>query len=165
MQNGGLWLGIGLYVGMAVGSIALAVAVIVRWPPDHFARVHPLEEARSKQHPVARTLVLIGKNVLGGLSTVLLSNIGGGSGATAGTIAINGTNIDLSAASTLADVVAGINAAGIAGVSAAVNNAKSGIVITKATAGALDIADISGDLATKLGIAVAASPEKVSAEQ
>jgi H+/Cl- antiporter ClcA len=69
LQKGGLWWGLGLSVGLTVGSIALAVAVIVRWPPDHFARVHPIEDI--EQHVVARWLALIAKNVLGGIVILL----------------------------------------------------------------------------------------------
>lgn len=103
---------------------------------------------------------LTGTDVLAGLGSVLIRSLKGGNGATAGTIAINGTNVDLSAATTLEDVVVGINGAGIAGVSARVNNARHGIVLTKTTAGALDVSDQSGNLAASLGIAVAAAAGK-----
>ncbi len=69
LQKGGLWWGIGVSIGLAIGSIALAVAIIVRWPPDHFLREHVLETP--KQHPLPRTLALIAKNMLGGVVILL----------------------------------------------------------------------------------------------
>lgn len=69
LQKGGLWWGVGLSIALAIGSVALAVAIIVRWRPDHFVRDHVAETP--KQHPVARTLALIAKNVLGGVVILL----------------------------------------------------------------------------------------------
>ena len=69
LQKGGLWWGLGLSVTLAIGSLALAAAIIVRWPADHFVRDHAAEAA--KQHVVMRTLALIAKNVLGGIVILL----------------------------------------------------------------------------------------------
>lgn len=69
LQKGGLWLGIGLSLGLAAGSIALAAAVVVRWPADHFVRDRSADDAN--QHPVLRALALIAKNVLGGVVILL----------------------------------------------------------------------------------------------
>ena len=67
--EGGLWWGVGLSVALAIGSIALAVTIIVRWPPDHFVRDHAAG-ARSNTSCM-RTLALIAKNVLGGVVVLL----------------------------------------------------------------------------------------------
>ncbi|MGE0607682.1 MAG: flagellar filament capping protein FliD [Pirellulales bacterium] len=103
--------------------------------------------------------VLDGQRILSGLNTVLLSSLRGGSQTlTKGEIQISRTgggttNIDLGSASTLADVVAAINAgaAGI-GVSAAVNSSGDGLVLTDATGGAsaISVTDLSGDTAAYL---------------
>jgi hypothetical protein len=69
LQKGGLWWGVGMSVALAIGSIALAVTVIIRWPPDHFVRDHAAEAA--KQHVVLRTLALMAKNLLGGIVILL----------------------------------------------------------------------------------------------
>lgn len=69
LQQGGLWWGIGLSVALAIGSVALAVTIIVRWPADHFVRDYAAGAA--KQHVVMRTLALIAKNVLGGVVVLL----------------------------------------------------------------------------------------------
>jgi hypothetical protein len=69
LQKGGLWWGVGLSIALAIGSVALAVAVIVRWPPDHFLRDHVLETPT--QHALPRTLALIAKNVLGAIVILL----------------------------------------------------------------------------------------------
>jgi len=36
MAKGGLWLGVGISVVLAIGSIALVAVVVVHWPADHF---------------------------------------------------------------------------------------------------------------------------------
>jgi hypothetical protein len=69
LRMGGLWWGVALSVALALGSIALAVTIIVRWPPDHFVRDHAAEA--SKQHIVIRSLALAAKNVLGGIVILL----------------------------------------------------------------------------------------------
>jgi hypothetical protein len=69
LQKGGLWWGVGLSVGLAFGSIALAVTIIIRWPPDHFVRDYAAQA--TKQHVVIRTLALAAKNVLGGIVILL----------------------------------------------------------------------------------------------
>jgi hypothetical protein len=69
LQRGGLWLGIGISLGLAAGSVLLAGAVVVRWPPDHFVRDRSADDAN--QHPVARALALVAKNLLGGFVILL----------------------------------------------------------------------------------------------
>jgi flagellar hook-associated protein 2 len=99
---------------------------------------------------------LTGDDILGGLDTVLLTTLRGGSQtatATPGTISINGNNVNLSNAKTLQDVVDSISFAGITGVSAAVNQAGNGISIRAVGAGGLTVTNVSGNLATFLNIA------------
>jgi len=99
--------------------------------------------------------VLTGNDILGSLNTVLLSTLNGGSATASpnpGTLTINGTNVNLSNASTLQDVIDGINGAGITGVTASVNNAGNGISITAQNVGALTISDTSGNLGSFLKI-------------
>jgi len=69
LQKGGLWWGVGVSIVLAIGSVALAVTIIVRWPPDHFVRDHVAETP--KLHALPRTLALIAKNVLGGVVILL----------------------------------------------------------------------------------------------
>jgi hypothetical protein len=65
LSRGGLWLGIGISVVLAIGSIALVAVVVVHWPADHFkAHRDRLAEPR---HPLAT----IGRNV-GGVLLILL---------------------------------------------------------------------------------------------
>ena len=100
--------------------------------------------------------VLTGNDILGSLNTVLLTTLHGGSETatpTPGTITINGTNIDLSGATTLQDVINGINNAGITGVTAAVNTAGNGISLNAVNVGSLSVSDTSGNLASFLNIA------------
>lgn len=109
--------------------------------------------------------VLTGNDILGSLNTVLLSTLNGGSATaspTPGTLTINGTNIDLSNATTLQDVIDGINGAGITGVSAAVNKAGNGIAITAQNVGSLTVSDTSGNLGSFLNINGTKSGNNVS---
>ena len=104
---------------------------------------------------------ITGRQILGGLKTVLLSSLNGGNGlGTLGTIDITDRSghsaaVNLSSAKTLDDVISAINAAGI-GVQAQINDAGNGIEIadtTGATASNLIIAN--GDAtntADKLGL-------------
>lgn len=62
LQRGGLWWGIGVSVVLAVVSFALATAVVLAWPPDHFRRER-LD--RTDRHVVLRALLIVGKNILG----------------------------------------------------------------------------------------------------
>ena len=104
---------------------------------------------------------ITGRQILGGLKTVLLSSLNGGNGlGTLGTIDITDRSghsaaVNLSSAKTLDDVISAINAAAI-GVQAQINDAGNGIEIadtTGATASNLIIAN--GDAtntADKLGL-------------
>jgi flagellar hook-associated protein 2 len=114
---------------------------------------------------------IAGRDLLGGLNSVLLSSLNGGQGyGTLGALSItdrsdNTATVNLSGAQTLQDVITAINSAGI-GVSAAVNQAGDGIEITDTTGkttGNLIIANAdSSDAATKLGIAVNSAVSSVN---
>jgi len=98
--------------------------------------------------------------LIGGLNTVLLNSLRGGLGATAGVISLSDASgrsaeIDLSSAHTLQDVVDLINSDQAVSLKASINEAGNGITLRddSATAGAVEIHDISGTLAADLGIA------------
>ncbi|HWP41326.1 MAG TPA: flagellar filament capping protein FliD [Tepidisphaeraceae bacterium] len=103
---------------------------------------------------------LDGSTILAGLGTVLVSSLNGGQGFTLGTISVKSraaataTDIDLSGATTVADIISTINAAN-AGVKASLNAAGNGIQITDTSggSGALIIGDTSGTTAADFGIA------------
>ena len=58
--TGGLWLGVAISAGLAVGSIALVAYVVIHWPSDHFKH-HVPGTPSEPQHPLAA----IAKNVAG----------------------------------------------------------------------------------------------------
>jgi|SRR5262245_210542 len=67
LAKGGLWLGVGISVVLAIGSIALVVFVVIRWPPDHFQHhVHHGPGAVPRHW-----LASIGKNVAGAVLILL----------------------------------------------------------------------------------------------
>ncbi len=103
--------------------------------------------------------------LIAGLNTVLLQTLNGGQGVTAGEISItdrNGTSatIDLSTARTLQDVIDLINADGSTSLTAAVNLGGTGLQLTDASngVGSIQISDVSGTLATDLGLAGVHAP-------
>lgn len=107
------------------------------------------------------TNTLSGQRLIASLGSRLIKNLNGGAGVTTpGSIDITNragvtTNIDLSAAKSVDDILSAINDAG-AGVTAALNAAGNGLKITDttgATASNLIIADNTGTSATDLGIA------------
>ena len=67
LAKGGLWLGVGISVVLAIGSIVLVVLVVIQWPPDHFRPHVPGSRAEVRRH----VLAAIGKNVAGGLLILL----------------------------------------------------------------------------------------------
>lgn len=97
--------------------------------------------------------VISGERRVAGLKTVLLDSLAGGYGiGELGTVAVtnrNGTttNVDLSAAKTLADVVQQFNAAG-AGVTARLNDARNGLLLTDTTGGTSNLVIANGDAST-----------------
>jgi hypothetical protein len=67
LESGGFWWGLGISVVLAIGSLAMATAVIVAWPPTRFTHGPP----PSQRHPVVRALAVAGKNVAGVVLLVL----------------------------------------------------------------------------------------------
>lgn len=105
--------------------------------------------------------VLQGTRVLAGLNSKLLKNLNGGSGITTpGTISITNragaaTAIDLSGAASVSDVINLINDSG-AGVTASLNSAGNGLLLTDdtgSTTSDLIISDTVGTTAADLGLA------------
>jgi len=66
LAKGGLWLGVGISLVLAIGSIALVAFVVIHWPADHF-KLHTPGMPAEPTHPVAR----VAKNA-GGVLLVLL---------------------------------------------------------------------------------------------
>ena len=65
VAKGGLWLGVGISIVLAIGSIALVAAVVVNWPADHFKHHNPAnQQAR-------HVLAVIGKNLAGVVLVIL----------------------------------------------------------------------------------------------
>ncbi|TWT99358.1 Flagellar hook-associated protein 2 [Botrimarina colliarenosi] len=103
--------------------------------------------------------VVTGDRLIAGLGGVLLASLNGGQGIEAGSIELTNRDgatatVDLSAAETLDDVIGAINAAGI-DITARVNNAGTGLLLTDASggAGSLIVAESSGgSTAASLGL-------------
>lgn len=100
-----------------------------------------------------------GSRLMAGMNSKLLRNLKGGAGVGLGTISIQNaagatTNVDLSGAVSVSEVLSKINNAG-AGVTASLNSAGNGLLITDnaAGAGSLVIGDVSGTAAVDLGLA------------
>jgi len=66
---GWVWTAV-LSVGLLVGSIALVVVLVVRWPVDQFRSDEP-PPFWARRHPVIRGLGLAGKNLAGVLVVLL----------------------------------------------------------------------------------------------
>jgi len=104
--------------------------------------------------------VIDGGNILGGINTVMLDSLNGGSGVAAGSITIQDRSgaseiIDLSSAITLADVLDLINSAATVDVTASVSENGTSVVIednTGSTANALVIDESGSTTAADLGI-------------
>jgi flagellar hook-associated protein 2 len=103
---------------------------------------------------------VVGNAITSNLGSVLLKNLKGGSGTgTPGSLALRDragalASVDLSAATSLDDVVGAINSAGT-GLRAAINRSGTGLSITDTSSGSgqILIGDDTGTLATTLGIA------------
>ena len=111
---------------------------------------------------------LTGDRLAAGLNSVLLRNLGGGTGVTAGTVRLTDrsgatADLDLSAAESLDEVVAAVDGAGLS-LAASVDDAGTGLVLrdTSGGAGNLRVEDLSGSLAADLGLAVDAAQNTVS---
>ena len=98
-------------------------------------------------------LTLTGSRVVSGLNSRLLKNLSTASAITAGTVSVNGTAIDLSAAESVSDVVSLINAeSGTTSVTAALNSAGNGFTLTHSSGTSFDVSDTTGNLATQLNL-------------
>ena len=100
------------------------------------------------------------RRLVSGLNTVLLSSLNGGRGVQVGQIQLTNraglaSPIDLSAATTLQDVIDLINADTTSGLTASVNNARNGVTLKDTSGGSGDIIveDLTGTLATDLKLA------------
>ncbi len=106
------------------------------------------------------------RRLVAGLNTVLLQSLNGGSGVETGTIQLSDrdgrtTQIDLSGAETMQDVIDLINADSATNFSASVNSANNGIVLrdaSQSTNAPLVVEDLTGTLAADLGFAVVDDP-------
>lgn len=94
--------------------------------------------------------------LIGGINSKLLRNLNGGAGVTLGEIAITNrsggtTRVDLAGAASVSDVIGRINDAG-AGVTASLNSAGNGLMLTDHTggAGSVSVTDVSGGAAAGL---------------
>ncbi len=70
LKRGGLWWSIGISVGLAVLSLAIATVVVVGWPADRFKGEGPTLVGKD-QHVVVRALALVGRNLAGAVLVVL----------------------------------------------------------------------------------------------
>ncbi len=70
LKRGGLWWGLALSLGAAVLSFVVVVAIVVSWPADRFKGEHDTRP-RVKRHIVIHVLLLIAKNISGGLLVIL----------------------------------------------------------------------------------------------
>jgi hypothetical protein len=70
LKRGGLWWSIGISVGLAVLSLALATAVVVGWPADRFKGEGPTLAGKD-QHVIVRAVGLLGRNLAGAVLVVL----------------------------------------------------------------------------------------------
>ncbi len=118
---------------------------------------------------VTGSATITGGRLLAGLRDSLVSRLAGGARIQLGAIAItdragNGDAVDLSAAETLDEVIAIINASA-AGVTASINSARNGIAITDVSGGSGNLVIASADAnhaAEALGIAVDGAVESVN---
>jgi H+/Cl- antiporter ClcA len=70
VQHAGLWWGIAISLGLAVGSLAVAAAVIVSWAPDEFKEAHR-PKMFARHPPPLRILGMFAKNLAGMVMFVL----------------------------------------------------------------------------------------------
>jgi flagellar hook-associated protein 2 len=111
---------------------------------------------------------LDGKRIVGGLNSVLLASLNGGSGVAAGSIRI--TNhagasavVVLTGAATISDVISAINSSGMT-VTASYNASRTGIVLADASTGstAFSVADVDSTTAADLKIAASAAGSTIN---
>jgi hypothetical protein len=70
LKGGGLWWGVAISAVLFVVSLALAIAIVVSWSPDHF-KLSGAPPFWAHRHPVVRGFGYVAKN-LAGLVLVLL---------------------------------------------------------------------------------------------
>ena len=109
----------------------------------------------------AGDLVVTGSDLIADLDSVLISNLSGGSGLTLGTLSLQdrdgaSTTVDLTGMESLSEIVAAINNNGIADIAAQINAVGNGLTLSDGSGGSgnLVVADVSGNVAATLGIAV-----------
>jgi hypothetical protein len=70
LKRGGLWWGLGISVGAAIVTLALATVIVVGWPADRFKGQGPTEVGLHR-HVIIRALALLAKNLSGAVLVVL----------------------------------------------------------------------------------------------
>ena len=70
LKKGGLWWSVGISVGLAVLSLALATVVVIGWPADRFKGEGPTHHGKDA-HVVIRALEIVGRNLAGALLVVV----------------------------------------------------------------------------------------------
>jgi len=70
LKSGGLWWSVGISVGLAVLSLAVATAVVVGWPADRFAGEGPTHHGQDA-HVVVHVLRVLGRNLAGALLVIV----------------------------------------------------------------------------------------------
>ena len=70
LKRGGLWWGVGISVGAAAVTLALATVIVVGWPADRFKGEGPTEVGRHR-HVVIRALAAAAKNLAGAVLVLL----------------------------------------------------------------------------------------------
>jgi uncharacterized membrane protein YesL len=73
LKSGGLWWSVGISVGLAVLSLALAVVVVLGWPADRFKGEGPTQAGKDA-HLVVRAVGFLARN-LGGAVLVIVGAI------------------------------------------------------------------------------------------
>lgn len=103
-----------------------------------------------------------GGRVFAALNSKMLKNLNGGNGALAlGIIDINGTQVDLSGATSISDVLNSINAAGLP-LTASLNDSGNGISLAGAASSTITVTDVTGNTAASLKLDQASVEGKIN---
>lgn len=70
LKRGGLWWSVGISVGLAVLSLALATVVVVGWPADRFKGEGPTHHGKDA-HVVVRAAGFVGRNLAGAVLIIV----------------------------------------------------------------------------------------------
>jgi uncharacterized membrane protein YesL len=70
LKRGGLWWSLGISVGLAVLSLAVATVVVVGWPADRFNGEGPTQHGKDA-HVVVRALGFLARNLAGALLVIV----------------------------------------------------------------------------------------------